>query len=83
MTIEDAVKELKGGDLVRIRWNPFIRLYGKDTFTAEFLSNNKEKREILVARTVFDLFDIQITPCARIPYARIESLEKLEPKKLY
>ena len=83
MTIDEAVTNLKEGDLVRVRWKPIIRLYGRDTFIGEYMHHDEEKRTMTVRRDWFDAFDIKCEARRTMPYDRIESLEKLEPKKSY
>lgn len=82
-TIEDTIGKLNEGDTVRIRWKPFIRMYGRHTFTATYISHNPVHENITVERTVLDLFDIQLLADKRIPYKRIECLQKLEPSASY
>lgn len=83
MTIDEAVKNLNDGDLVRVRWKPIIRLYGRDTFVGEYGSHDEEAKTLTVRKYCFDAFDIKFEVERTMPYHRIESLEKLEPKKLY
>ncbi len=83
MTIDDAVTELHEGDLVRVRWKPLIRLYGRDTFLGRYVSHDADMRTLTVNRDVFDVLDFKIEVNRTMSYDRIESLEKLEQKKLY
>ena len=83
MTIDEAVKKLNAGDLVRVKWKPIIRLYGRDTFVGEYMHHDKDNRTMTVRRDWFDACDIKIEAIRTMPYDRIESLEKLEPQKLY
>ena len=83
MTIDDAVTELNVGDLVRVRWKPIIKLYGRDTFLGRYVSHDANKRTLTVNRDAFDMLDFKIEVNRTMSYDRIESLEKLEKKKLY
>jgi hypothetical protein len=83
MTINDSVADLQKGDLLRVRWKPFIRLYGRDTFLCEYKKNDQDKKTLTVCRELFDILDIKFILQRTMPYDRIESIEKLEPKKLY
>lgn len=83
MTIDDAVKELQKGDLVRVKWDPYIRLYGRDTFLGEYVSHDAKQRTLTVKRNAFDVCDVKIEVTRKMPYDRVESIEKLVPQKLY
>lgn len=82
-TIDNTVEQLNEGDTVRIKWKPFIRLYGRDTFIGEYLSHDPDNRTLTVRREWLDMFDMKFEARRTMPYDRIESLELMEPKKLY
>lgn len=82
-SIDNAVKQLKINDTIRVKWKPLIRLYGRDTFIGEYEGCDDEERVITVKRNWFDLGDIKCEVLRTVPYDRIESLELLESKKVY
>ncbi len=83
LTMETAVAGLSKGDLVRIKWKPVIRLYGRDTFIGKYVEHDPKQKTLTVSKDAFDMCDIKIEITREIPYARIEQIERLEPKKLY
>ena len=81
-SIDETVKQLKQGDIVRIEWKPFVRIYKRDTFIGKYLNHNERSKTLTVKRDWLDAFDIKCESVRTMPYDRIESLELLEPRKL-
>lgn len=81
--IEEVLSQLKEGDLVRVRWKPMIRLYGRDTFVAKYKIHDPKREKVFVERIALDIFDMKFLAMRMIPYHRIELIEKLEPSITY
>ncbi|MBI5066026.1 hypothetical protein HZA97_07350 [Candidatus Woesearchaeota archaeon] len=82
-SIEEVLSELKKGDLIKVRWKPLIRIYGRDTFVAKYLIHDPKREKVFVERTALDIFDMKFLATRIMPYHRIELIEKLEPPITY
>jgi len=83
--LEEALGQLKSGDLIRLYYNHKWDLgaLGSKSSIVEYLGNDDEERKIKFSRALFDIKSITMTYEKEIPYSAITGIEKLEPRKIF
>jgi hypothetical protein len=82
-SIDDAVKQLKEGDVVRVRYRAAIQIHGPDTFVGTYVKSDEDKKTMTVKKTVFDASAVKMEIDWALAYDKIDSLERMSPEKLF
>lgn len=81
--IADALTGLKEGDLIKIKCESVFGLTKKDDFISEYISHDSKIQELTIYKKNLHIFDFHIYNKISLSYEHINSIELLEPKKLF